>query len=135
MLLGMNEHRQLLLAGHARNLRGRAMKFSDKSRVFTLFAVCVLTVLAALTLTSRDPREQTIVLERFAQKLERAQRVDLATERYVRQLVVSVQKSQQADNELHRRQLTAISRIETVLAHQDGAVGALGGAEAALANW
>lgn len=111
------------------------MKFDNKSRTIALFIVCVLTVFAALTLTARDSREQTMMLERFAQKLERAQRVDLTTERYARKLVDLVRQSQPSDKELGRRQLSAISRIETVFARQDTAVGALGSAEPALAIW
>jgi hypothetical protein len=111
------------------------MTFHDRARVGVLFIVSVLTLIAALIVTTREPYEQTRVLERFAQKLERVQRVDPETERYARQLVASVRQSQHSDNELQRRQLTAISRIETALAAQDIAVGALGGAEPAPANW
>ncbi|HWP26081.1 MAG TPA: hypothetical protein VNL39_07035 [Xanthobacteraceae bacterium] len=99
---------------------------SDRFKVVALFWICVLFIPAALFLTSRQPHEQTLVLERFARRLERVPHIDAATERYVRNLAESVRLSLPHDETLQRRQLLAIGRIKAALDAQESAVGALG---------
>ncbi len=104
---------------------GRATT-SDRFKAIALFCVCVPSILAALFLASRDLHEETRMLERFARQFEGVQRVDMATERYLRGLISAARRPQARDAELQRRRLLAISWIEAVLDAQDSAVGALG---------
>jgi hypothetical protein len=99
---------------------------SDRLKVIALFWVCVLSIPVALFLSSSNPHEQTLVLERFANQFEQAQRVDVATEQYVRDLLNSIRRTQPTDQTLQRRQLLAIGRIVAVLEVPDDTVGALG---------
>jgi hypothetical protein len=99
------------------------MTVSNKTGVIAAFGFGVATIFAALALSANDVRERTVRLERFAQQIERAQRLDPATERYARDLIAAVRAAQAANEDLWRRQLAAIGRIETVLGSQRPAAG------------
>ena len=92
--------------------------------LLSLFGMLMLA--AALNNSSNDPREQIIILERFAQKLERAQRIDPDTERFLKYLVASAQAAQDPNIAFHRRRLSAIYRIEAALVERENIVGTIG---------
>ena len=102
------------------------MRVHDKVCVLLLSFLCAVALFAALTAVSYNPREQTVILERFAQKLERAERIHPDTGLFVTKLIAAVQQSQQPNMELRLRQLSAIKRIELALAGDISAVGTIG---------
>ncbi len=89
-----------------------------------LFAGLVaLALLLAALATTQHPHEQTVFLERIADKIEHVRVVAPETDRAIRSAVQSIRRSwSRLDEPLQVRQRQAITRIETALASKTAAI-------------
>lgn len=85
---------------------------------FLLGAIVVVFVMVPLI---PNPLEQTVFLERVAQRIERAPVIAPQTENAIRQTIQSVRRNgEPADEQLAARQKAAIQRIEDILWNRGG---------------
>jgi hypothetical protein len=93
------------------------MKISDKRQALILSILGVLALVAGLVSTARDPREQTITLERIGAKLTHAKSIPPETEDAVRALMTSTRQNASAvGGSLGHRQELALKQIDDALA-------------------
>jgi hypothetical protein len=89
---------------------------------YVALSIILFGALALSLAISHDPREQTLVLERFAEQLEQVQRIHPDTEQFVERLIASFRQKPPTDKKLQQRQIAVINRIEAVLSDQTGAL-------------
>jgi len=66
--------------------------------------------------------ERTVMLERFADRLERAKDVNPDTYFYVKNLIINVEKQPARDDKLKQRQTVVINRINAALSDHTAAL-------------
>ena len=86
-------------------------------------ALVPLVLLVAIVSAAYDRREQTVVLERLAAKIERTGPIAPQSEAAVRRIIRSIHQSPPLrDEQLATRQRLAIERIEAALSDAVGSV-------------
>ena len=106
------------IASCCHQLRSDAMKSAWLFGGVVLFALLVAAVA-----TSQHPHEQTVFLERIADKIEHVKIVPPETERAIRAAVQSIRRNEsQLDKPLQSRQQQAVARIEAVLTSTTAAI-------------